>query len=321
MVYSINPTMAKSIPLSITQAALRTAQQFARLQPTAQKQQQVYLNTLAVSVVHDYMQMMAIPTDLNKSDSWNQTLRLAADVADLMLPGLGHLECRPVTAQSLDSSTTPICYMPPEVPADRIGIVIVSLEPELQQATLLGFSRTVETTLAISQLQTVDDLLEYLEYLEPKIIQPLEPLGIIVQLSRWLEQQFETGWQSVESLLTTQTSLAWNFRAAVTTVARAKPIDLGSQLMAQSVVLVVKLTPTAAVEIEITVGVQPNNGQTYLPAQLELAVLDELGVLVMVARANSANQNIQLQFSGKREEHFSVKLTLGDVSVSENFVI
>lgn len=41
----------------------------------------------------------------------------------------------------------------------------------------------------------------------------------------------------------------------------------------------------------------------------------------MVAPANSANKNIQLQFSGEREEEFSVKVTLRDVSVSENFVI
>jgi len=85
--------------------------------------------------------------------------------------------------------------------------------------------------------------------------------------------------------------------------------------------LVVEITPTPAAEMEITVGVQPSNGQTYLPAQLQLAVLDELGASVMVARANSANKNIQLQFSGERGEKFSVKLTLGNVSVMENFVI
>ena len=318
MVHSTNPILAKSIPLSITQAALRTAQQFARLQPTKEKQQQVYRNTLAVCVVNDYMQMMAIPTDLNASDSWNQTLRLAADVADLKLPQ-GHLECRAVTPESLHSSTTPICYMPPEVPDDRIGIVIVSLEPKLQQATLLGFSQTVETTsLAISQLQTVDDFLEYLESLSPETAKT----PIVVRLSQWLNQQFETGWQSVESLLTSPTvELALNFRAARTTAARAKAIDLGSQLITQSVLLVVRLTATAATEMEIIVKVQPGNGQTYLPAQLELAVLDAEGASVMAARANSANKNMQVQFSGKPEEHFSVKVTLGNVSVIEQFVL
>ncbi len=157
---------------------------------------------------------------------------------------------------------------------------------------------------------------------EPDLLDYLDKTPIVVRLSQWLEKQFETGWQSVESVLSTQTvELAWNFREPVTTQKRAKPIDLGSQLMAQSVVLVVEITPTPAAEMEITVGVQPSNGQTYLPAQLQLAVLDELGASVMVARANSANKNIQLQFSGERGEKFSVKLTLGNVSVMENFVI
>ena len=166
---------------------------------------------------------------------------------------------------------------------------------------------------SISQLQTIG-LLEDLRTAPP-------PLPI-TRLSQWLKNQFSTAWQSVESLLATQTGEpASNFREAKTTAKRAKLIGLGSQLMAQSVVLVVKITPTAAAEMEITVGVQPSLGQTYLPAQLQLAVLDEGGASVMVARANSANKNMQLHFSGEPGETFSVKVTLGDVSVIENFVI
>ena len=69
MVHSINTIKAKSIPLSITQAAFKRAQQFARLQPTKEKKCWVYFNTLAVCVVNDYMQMIGIPTDLQASDS------------------------------------------------------------------------------------------------------------------------------------------------------------------------------------------------------------------------------------------------------------
>ncbi len=103
-------------------------------------------------------------------------------------------------------------------------------------------------------------------------------------------------------------------------VEQAKTIGLGSQLMPQSVVLVVEMRPLSA-GMEITVGVQPGNGQTYLPAQLQLAVLDEYGEPVMTVSANSANKNIQLRFIGEQGERFSVKITLEDVSVIENFVI
>ncbi len=322
MVHSSNAIKEKAIPLSITQTAIRTAQQFANLQPTEEKQQQVYLNTLAVYVVKDYMQMMEIPTDLNKSDSWNQALRLAANVADLMIPGLGHLECRPVTSVAIYSSATPICQIPPEVPEDRIGLVIVELDPAIQQATLLGFSQTVESgELALSQLRTIDDLLEHLEALEHLRTETIEQPPVLVQLSQWLQQRFEVGWQSVESLLgSSKVELAFGFRETVT-VKRAKQLNLGSQLVAQSVVLVVTLTSTSLLEKEIMVEVQPGNGQTYLPEQLHLMLLDGDAASVMEAVTKSANKNIQLQFSGQPGEQFSIKLTLGEVSVSEDFVI
>ncbi|MDZ4877656.1 MAG: hypothetical protein CLLPBCKN_007091 [Chroococcidiopsis cubana SAG 39.79] len=342
MVYSIDTINAKSIPLSITRAALKKAQQFASLQPTAEKQRQVYYNTLAVCVVNDYMQMMQIPTDLQASDSWNQVLRLAADVADLMLPGLGHLECRAVTPESLQSNT-PICYIPPEVPDDRIGIVVVSLEPEFQQATLLGFSKIVETTeLAISQLQTIDDLLEYLESLsethqatetnktpivasETHKTTETNETPIVERLSQWFEKQIETGWQSVESLLSPQTvKMAWSFREfreAVTIGEKTERIDLGRPPMPQLVELVVKFPRIPTDEMEVTVGVQPYNDQTYLPEGLQLAILDEGGATAMAVSTEGANKNIQSRFSCEREEHFSVKVTLGDVSVTKHYVI
>lgn len=50
-------------------------------------------------------------------------------------------------------------------------------------------------------------------------------------------------------------------------------------------------------------------------------LLDALGEAVMEAIARSTNSYIQLQFSGSQGEYFSVKVTLGDVSVIENFVI
>ena len=140
--------------------------------------------------------------------------------------------------------------------------------------------------------------------------------AIVSRLSQWLEQQFEAGWQSVESLLNTQTvEPAWSFRQAQTIVERAKSIDFAR------VLLVVRVTPTTATEMKIVVVVQPSNGQTNLPAKLELALLDEDGASLMVASGNSANKNMQLQFSGERGEKFSVKLTLEDVSVVENFLI
>lgn len=295
----------KSIPLPITQAALRMAQQFASQQPTQEKKEQVYLNTLAVCVVNDYMEIMDIPTDLRASDSWNPAMRLYANVADLKLTQLGHLECRPIRSGSMS-------YIPPEVPSDRIGVVVIEIDTELQEATLLGFTKTVKTgSLSINQLQSVDDLLEHIDHLERNVGE--------VNLNQWLQNIFEAGWQSVEEILAPKAPvIAFRYRNGVT---RAKLVDLGIHLPGQSVALVVTLTPSSSVEIQIRLQVHPTGEQAYLPDNLTVKVLDEEGAAVMEAHAKTANTHITLEFSAKLKERFSVRLELGDTNITENFVV
>ncbi|WP_199295065.1 DUF1822 family protein [Trichocoleus sp. FACHB-832] len=77
---------------------------------------------------------------------------------------------------------------------------------------------------------------------------------------------------------------------------------MGIELTDQSVILVVALTPE-------------------IPPNLQLMVLDEEGAVLMEAQTRNSNNFIQLQFSGFPSEYFTVKVALGNVSVSENFVI
>lgn len=307
MIRSTNNIEEKSMPLPITQAAMRMAQQFADQQPTQEKKEQVYLNTLAVCVVNDYMEMMDIPTNLRASDSWNPAMRLYADVADLKLTGLGYLECRAVRCD------TPICYIPPSVPDDRIGVVVVKIDAELQEATLLGFAKTLRTgELSINQLQTVDDLLEHLDLLERSQRE--------VNLSQWLQNIFEASWQSVEELLPPKAPLL-AFRRYRSSVTRGKLIDLEIQLPGQSVALIVTLTPENETDIHFKVQVHPTGKQAELPSNLTLKLLDGEEVAVMEARAASANTYITLEFKAQLGEHFKVRVELGDVSITENFVV
>lgn len=105
MIHPAQTPEEKLIPMPITQSAQQIALQFASEQPNEPKALQVYLNTLAVCAVNNYLRIMDVPTDLTASDSWNPVLRLAADVADLWVIGLGRLECRPVEVTRLDLST------------------------------------------------------------------------------------------------------------------------------------------------------------------------------------------------------------------------
>ncbi len=316
--------------LPITEAARQTAQQFAREQPTAEKAEQVRLNTLAVWVVNDYLHLMGIPTNLTAGDSWNPIVRLCADVADLEVTGVGRLECRPLLALS------PTCPIPPEVWSDRIGYVVVRLSESLREGTLLGFTPTAAAEeLPLAQLQPPEALLTYLSQLRQPVTSTMSAAAerTLVNLSRWLEGVFETGWQAVEELLApTELGLAFSFRSTDHSgaaelsqpdagIRRAKLIDLGRQLSDRPVALLVELRPLANQPTTICVQVHPTGDRPYLPPNLQLMVLDESGAVFLDAQSRSADNYLQLQFRGQLGERFGVKVAFGDASATEDFAL
>jgi Protein of unknown function (DUF1822) len=350
MTRTINHILEKSIPLPITTAAVRIARQFADQQPTREKQQQVYFNTLAVCAVHDYMQMMDIPTDLKASDSWNPTIQLYQDAADLKLTRLGHLECRPMKAACWQKSDQPICYIPPEIPDDRIGIVVVAIDDLRQEATLLGFvEKTATSELSINQLQTIDDFLEHLERLESPIVAPVPT----VNLSQWFQNIFAAGWQSLEALLSSNAanlapmlrkyarwggsdrSLTTNHKSpsastlncfekkdpTKSTIKAAKLIDLGIQLGDLAVVLLMALTSEENEKVGISVQVHPVK-EKFLPPNLKLVMLSQAGEIVQEVASRSQDNFIQLRrFKTLLGTCFSIQVHLDDLKITEDFTV
>ena len=323
-----------SLPLPITEANRTIAQEFAAQQPTPEKVEQVRLNTLAVCVVNYYLQMMGISTELKASDSWNPVVRLFSNVADLEVVGLGRLECRSITVHEQT------CYIPPEVWSDRIGYVVVQFDELFREATVLGFAQTAAMEhLPISELQPLEDLFSHLNLLREPVetqnfaLQSGATSQTLVNLSQWLQNVFEIGWQSIEFLLDrAQTNLDFSFRRANSSkepesqhpsgsVRRAKLIDLGMQLAGYSVALTVELRPESEQKTDIVLQVHPTGSQIYLPPLLQLIVIDESQKTFLEAQARSTDNYIQLQFRGEPRERFSVKIALGDISITENFVI
>src|SRR4028119_2345673 len=191
MMRNLSESLTFTVPLS--SSAYHLAEQFCRQQSNQKKAKQVYLNTLAVSAVNFYLRCMGVETDWEASQSRNPVMLSILDVADLEIPNLGKLECRPVLPQDN------VVHIPSEVWSDRIGYVAVQLDQSLRVATLLGFSETAGSgSLPISQLRSLEDLLEHLRQIE----QP-ESVKTLVNLSQWFENLFETGWQSLEALLGT----------------------------------------------------------------------------------------------------------------------
>lgn len=293
-----------TVPLALE--AHTRAEQFRRYQSDARQAKQVYLNTLAVYATNVYLQCRGFETDLEQSASGDSIMQMLMeiDVADLLVKDRGKLECRPVLPDA------EVMHVPAEVWDDRIGYVAVQLNESLREATVLGFTDPVRRlNVSLRQLRSLSQLPEYLNQLKPR------PLA---NLSQWLEGVFEAGWQALDTLLDKRSrELAFSFREAVA-VRRCKLVELTPS---QSVAMIVTLSQTTESEIDICVEVLPPSGQTYLPSNLELTVLDEDGEPLLDAHTRSENQSIQLEFSGEPGDGFSVKVVLGDISAIEQFVI
>lgn len=302
------------VPLS-TSAHAR-AKQFCRQQSNPQKAKQVYLNTLAVSAVNFYLRCMGIETNWEASHSCNPVMYSLINIADLEIINQGKLECIPVL------SPNQVIQVPPEVWSDRIGYVAVQLDSSLQRATLLGFTETVPESgeLAINQLRSLEDLLEYLRLSE----QP-QPPKMQVNLSQWFKNIFETDWQPIAALFGKE-NLAFSFRSDSqfneATIKRAKLLNLGVKLGSQSVAMLVAITPTEEQKVSILVQVHPVNGEAILPPNLKLGLLSVSGETLQEVQSRSQDNYIQLKrFRGLPGESFNIRITFGNVTITETFVI
>ena len=297
-----------SLPFTFTvilsAEAHRLAEQFRQQQKEPKKGKQVYLNTLAVYAVKYYLSCLGIETDWESSDSFDTIAQTLMDVADLKVKNLGNLECRPILPNQ------EFMEVPPEVWSDRIGYIAVQMTPSLTEVILLGFlERVDEEEIPLRQLISLSEFPQYLNQLRE---------DETINLSQWLQDIFDVGWQKLENfLLPQQSDLALSFRGTEG-VKRGKLLEL--ERAGEQVALCVGIKPENEEEMNILVEVYPTGNQSHLPPQLQVMVLDELGISVMEAQARTT-RNIQFEFSGELGEKFSIKLALGDVSITEGFVI
>jgi Protein of unknown function (DUF1822) len=185
-------TLNRFITIPITQVDRNIAQKIAaQYDDFSQKQAKVIDDILAVCAVKNYLQILDIPTDINKSYSFKPEYQLIENVADLYLTNIGRLECRPVKPNQNS------CYIPSETWSNRIGYIAVEISADHQQAILLGFIQKVTSeNLPITYLKPVDTLLEAIAEIE------LES-DLWERLKNWVDQTLETGWQTFDELFQT----------------------------------------------------------------------------------------------------------------------
>lgn len=144
------------------------------------------------------------------------------------------------------------------------------------------------------------------------------PQGILVTLSQWLQNNFDealqAGYQTVEEIFGS-TSLAFR---GTSTIKLAKLINLGSGCV---VALIVEVNQALEDKIDIVLWVFPYNGQTYLPENLTVAYISGSGEPPKEGRAGSGQLRMRLRLNHRLGERFDFQLTLGDISVTESFVI
>jgi Protein of unknown function (DUF1822) len=316
MFSSLHSSDDATIPMVITQGAQQNAQKFSQQQVNPIKAQQVFRNTLAVSVVNGYLQMLGIETYLDASDSWNPVLRLVNDIADLSLRQ-GKLECRLVDPGDR------YCELPLEVCCDRIGYVIVRLDAE-QDATLLGFTHCLSNSNIVSfaQLQPMSALPHYLAQLDT-----------IVDLRQWLEGVYALNWQPPERLLKPK-QLALNPLPAGS-VQRAQLIELNLCAEHRDVVLLVSVTPQddllsvkAQLHPLILAEAYPVGARRTqltmdcLMPDIRLDLFTDDGTLAkgVVSRSYPRDNCIQIpQFQGHWGECFTIQISIHDYQVRAQF--
>jgi len=151
------------VQLPIDQKTYNLALAFASEQTNLEKGQQVFYNTLTVWAVNHLLGWMEFETILDKNDSWNLAIQEILDLADLMLPGIGKIECCRISEEQTAISVS--------VQDDRIAYIFVQLPDSLDKVKLLGFfpaadihGDTVE--ISVADLQPFDNLEDYLEGIE-----------------------------------------------------------------------------------------------------------------------------------------------------------
>ena len=315
-----------SLPIPLAPEAHAQAAQLAAVQATPGKGRQVYLNTLAVYAVHTYFNWLGLESDLPLSDSGQAGLTTVLDVADLAIPGVGRVECRPV----LPGETA--LTLPLEATCDRIGYVAVQFNDSLDGVELLGFAPLfpADQPILAPPVIPLSDLLPL-----DALLNALHPVH---NLRQWLEGLLDqTQWQPPETLVAARfrgssagprsriqgTSTAAEAGTDARSISQAKALALGPspQQVVILVIQVVAVSPETDI-LNVRLRLYPGSGADHLPRQLKVSVLSDLGSVLLEAQTRDEDLYTELELTDCRPgEQFSVRISLKTASVVEEFVV
>jgi hypothetical protein len=344
-----------SFPIPISPTIEQQAQQLAKACPST-RQPQIYQNALAILAVNHYLQCLGISTNVLSTEFQIPFKRSFMDVADIILPNLGTIECCPVQPKSS------IVRVPAESWQNRLLYIVVELDLEAHQATLLGFLDRLNISqmeqanselISLSALHDLDELPDYLDAAQP----------FLINLQQWCSDTyagFQSGWHSIKELLSppqltpinayrnqdnalleqrireflepNPLKSAWSngeekaisgYKLITLPSTQADEITGQSSPMAQeeSFVLILRALPQLEGEFELSLEALPGINQEYLPVNLKIALLDQNCIELLAARTQNQNRHLQLDFIGSIGDNVIVQISIDGFSIEGKIVL
>jgi Protein of unknown function (DUF1822) len=151
----------------------------------------------------------------------------------------------------------------------------------------------------------------------------LQQFTATINISGWLQNEFEADWQNVEDILgTSKRNKDVRKMMGKSIVKRAKLLNYPGQLAEKSVVLIVAIQPELNQQVSIWIQVNPHRNETYLPPSLQLTLFSDSGEIMREMRSPTHANFMQLPLVKVQPgEKFSIGVALENVSFIEEFIV
>jgi Protein of unknown function (DUF1822) len=242
------------------------------------------------------------------------------NVADLVIPGVGKLECVPVLPDVTEIQLSPLID-------DRIGYVMVQFSENLHSVQLLGFvSQSTVELISIDQVRDLEELLDLI-YLDR-----------VNNLSKFLAGMLGIGWEPINKSIEINpidTAADREFALRNASVSQlnspsydsiqgftaSKTINLRAKIASIPLILLIGLIQESDGQIKVKIRLHSGGGVTVLPANIELILQTQNGDRLSQVQYPRAMNFIQLQsFKLQPGTAFKIQVALGADNFIESFV-
>jgi hypothetical protein len=300
------------VPLSISADAI--AQKYT--EGLGADRQDRYLNILAMLAVQYFLTSMGIQSEIDAMDSplWNVMV-----MSDVILPELGIIHCQPLRPDATH------LQLSPEVWEGRLGYLAVQFQPDLREAEILGFTSHPQESIALNQLDDIEEFLIYLEALQsessPSLDTPVEPpQEPVVNLREWLTGTITSGWADLKDLLDPPQA-QWSFRGGLNPTKNGEPIEIPISLEEFSLALVISMTGDLPESLDLNIQIHPL-GENFLPLDLMLQVEEVSHAnIIQETIVHKPEKIIQLNLQANPGDHLRVVIKHREQKITRDFLV